>query len=258
MKKKLSPYEKELERLGREERKFLQKYSGKNSSALDRLLEEKLPEKLRGTLDAAFAKAFALVFEKGSGLIEKTCRREEKEKQYKIDEYTARVRGDRRSLRQISKKAGGAGRLNTAISGAAGLGLGFFGIGIPDIALFTALMLKNIYEIALRYGFEYESEGERAFILRLIRAAVSRGEELERLDEELNRFIAEGSFSEDLGRDELIKLAAGGLSGELLYMKFLQGLPVVGAAGGAYDAVYMQRISKYAELKYRRRFYFKY
>ena len=37
-------------------------------------------------------------------------------------------------------------------------------------------------------------------------------------------------------------------------MKFLQGIPIVGAAGGAYDAVYMQKIVKYAEMKYRRRF----
>ena len=37
-------------------------------------------------------------------------------------------------------------------------------------------------------------------------------------------------------------------------MKFLQGIPVVGALGGAYDAVYMRRVSKYAELKYRKRF----
>ena len=45
------------------------------------------------------------------------------------------------------------------------------------------------------------------------------------------------------------------MSTELLYMKFLQGIPVVGAVGGAYDAIYMKRVSKYAELKYRRRFY---
>ena len=71
----------------------------------------------------------------------------------------------------------------------------------------------------------------------------------------INSFIEDGEFTENLSRDELIKRAAGGLSKELLYMKFLQGVPVVGAVGGVYDAVYMQRITKYAELKYRRRFY---
>ena len=36
-------------------------------------------------------------------------------------------------------------------------------------------------------------------------------------------------------------------------MKFLQGIPLVGAVGGAYDVVYMKQISAYARLKYQRR-----
>ena len=37
-------------------------------------------------------------------------------------------------------------------------------------------------------------------------------------------------------------------------MKFLQGLPIVGAVGGAYDVIYMKNISEYAQMKYRKRF----
>ena len=37
-------------------------------------------------------------------------------------------------------------------------------------------------------------------------------------------------------------------------MKFLQGIPVVGAVGGAYDVVYLKQITEYANLKYERRF----
>ena len=40
-------------------------------------------------------------------------------------------------------------------------------------------------------------------------------------------------------------------------MKFLQGIPVVGAVGGLYDAVYMKRINEYANLKYKKRFLLK-
>ena len=127
-------------------------------------------------------------------------------------------------------------------------------MGLPDIALFTALMLRGIYEIALRYGFSYESETERQFILLLISGAVACGEELKAIDEELNAFIQSGSFpAPDM--DALIRQAAGGLSKELLVMKFLQGVPLVGAVGGAYDAVYMKRVMEYTELKYRRRFF---
>ena len=40
-------------------------------------------------------------------------------------------------------------------------------------------------------------------------------------------------------------------------MKFLQGIPVVGAVGGIYDEVYMKRITEYANLKYKKRFLMK-
>lgn len=38
------------------------------------------------------------------------------------------------------------------ISGVEGVGLGLLGIGLPDIPLFTAVILKSVYEIALSYG----------------------------------------------------------------------------------------------------------
>ena len=256
MNKQQKIMEREISRLYKQERSFLEKRMEKKDSALNRLLAEKVPEKLQGTLDAAFAKAFALVFEKGTAVIEKSVNREEKEKQFQVDSYAAEIKGDRRSLRAFSRKAGGAGRLNLALSGAAGIGLGVLGVGLPDIALFTALMLKGIYEIALRYGFSYESDTERQFILLLISGAVAYGEELKVIDDELNAFIQRGVFT---ARDTeaLIRQAAGGLSKELLYMKFLQGIPIVGAVGGAYDAVYMKRVMEYTELKYRRRFFYK-
>lgn len=50
-------------------------------------------------------------------------------------------------------------------------------------------------------------------------------------------------------------IGMGLLSKELLYMKFLQGIPVVGVAGGAFDVKYMKEITAYAELKYRKRYY---
>ena len=46
----------------------------------------------------------------------------------------------------------------------------------------------------------------------------------------------------------------GQVSLRLLYMKFLQGIPIVGVAGGLADSVYLKKITDYADLKYRRRF----
>ena len=67
---KRTPLQKEWEKLEVQEQKFLQKRLEKKESILNQKSEEKIPPKLQGTLDAAFAKAFALIFEKGTGVIE--------------------------------------------------------------------------------------------------------------------------------------------------------------------------------------------
>ena len=257
MRERLTPLQKEWAKLEKQEAAYLLKRMEKTDSKMNQFLEKKVPPNLQNTLDAAFSKAFYMVFEKGTGVIEKTYKKEELQKSYQINEYTAHVRGNRKSLKVFSKKASGAGNLNLLISGVSGIGLGVLGIGIPDIVLFTGLMLKSVYEIALNYGFDYEDENEKRFILLLIRGALSHGTDLEEINSEVNFYIEHGSYYNEMNMDSCIKETAGCLSRELLYMKFLQGIPIVGAAGGAYDAIYMQKVVKYAELKYRRRFYLK-
>lgn len=255
MKSKMTPLEKEWGRVINQELAFIQKRAEKTDSRLNQLLEKKIPANLQNTLDTAFAKAFRLVFEKGTGVIEKTYQKDAMKKNYQVNEYAAKVHGNKKSLKVFSRKASGAGTVNLLLSGASGIGLGVLGIGLPDIALFTGLMLKGLYEISLNYGFDYEDEEEKKFILLLICGALSYGDELKSINEELNFYMDYGAFAKERDMEEAVKAAAGCLSGELLYMKFLQGIPVVGAAGGAYDAVYMKQIMEYAELKYRRRFY---
>ncbi len=254
-KAKLTPLEKEWGKVINKELAYINKRMEKSDSGLNRMLEKKIPKGLQNTLDIAFAKAFRLVFEKGTGVIEKTYNKADMKKQYQINEYAAKVYGNNKSLKVFSGKAKGTGAGNLILSGAAGVGLGVLGIGLPDIALFTGFMLKGVYEIALNYGFDYEDEEEKKFILLLIRGALSYGEELRSINEELNFYMDYSAFGKDRSLDNSIQGAAGCLSKELLYMKFLQGIPVVGAIGGAYDAVYMKQIMEYAELKYRRRFY---
>jgi len=249
-----STYEKRLADLLRRERMYIYSNTRRGDSALSRLLADKVPGKLQSSLDAAFSGAFALVFEKGTVIIEKSFRPYEAKQRFRVSEATARIFGDREAFSVFSKRAEAAGAVNLAVSGAAGLGLGFLGIGLPDIALFTALMLKNVYETALSYGYDYEGLQERCFILRLIEASLSRGERLSAVNRELDYFIENGAFPEDIPMEALIKRASACLSGELLYMKFLQGIPVAGAIGGAGDAVYMQRIGSFARMKYEKRF----
>ena len=57
-----------------------------------------------------------------------------------------------------------------------------------------------------------------------------------------------------LSRGEQIRRTSDALSRELLYLKFVQGIPVVGVVGGLSDMVYQKKISDFAAVKYKRRF----
>lgn len=252
--KKKSSLGKEFQVLYKNEMKFLKAREEKKDSFINQKLAEIVPAKLQSTLDDAFSKAFALIFQNGTKVIEKTYRRDELEKQYQINEYTDEVQQSRKSLKSFSKNAKSSKTKNMIISGTSGIGMGALGIGLPDIPVFTGLILKSIYEIALNYGYEYESEKERYFILLLIQTAVSCGDAMTDLNEKVDKFIHSELLPDNYSQEQQITNTANMLSKELLYMKFLQGIPIVGAIGGAYDMVYMKRITEYAELKYRRRF----
>ncbi|MCI6464297.1 MAG: EcsC family protein [Faecalicatena sp.] len=244
----------EWENLMKQEQRFLLKRMEKKDTLLNRKLAGKVPPKLQSTLYMGFAKAFELIFEKGTGIIEKTFKKEKMEQDYQVRQYTADVRQDKKALGSFSKKAQGTGAKNLILSGVSGIGMGILGIGLPDIPVFTGMILKDIYEIAIHYGYGYETKEEKYFILLLIQGAVSYGEKLERIDSEINEFIEQEKIPENYEERVQIQRAAGMLSKELLYIKFLQGIPIAGVVGGAYDAVYMQRITEYAGLKYRRRY----
>ena len=245
---------KEWDLVKKKEENFLEERREKKDSALNRLLADKVPEKLQSTLDAAFSKAFSVVFHKGTTFIEKTYRRETMEEDFIINSYAIDVKKGTKGLRTFSRNAGKAGAKNLAISGVEGIGLGLLGIGLPDIPIFVAVVLKNMYELALSYGYSYESEEERYWILLLIRGAFVYGDNLKKVNRESDRYIKEGTLPEGYDAEEAIREASAELSKELLYMKFLQGIPVAGAAGGAYDVIYLRRIQRYSGIKYRKRF----
>lgn len=254
---KKDPLEVEWKKLQKRETLFFKRREAQKEGFLNRALEEKVPEKMQQSLNVAFAKAFEVVFEKGTGIIEKTIRREEQEKTYQINAFSHELRKDKKSLNTFSKTANSHGIKNLLFSGASGIGMGFLGIGLPDIPVFTAMMLKGIYETALSYGFGYETELERCFILLIIEGAVSAGSDFIEADSNINAFIEQEQIPDAYDRSLQIRKTADNLSKELLCMKFLQGIPVVGAVGGAFDAFCMKQILEYAQLKYRRRFLMK-
>lgn len=254
---KKSHYQKEWDALCKREEKFLERRKNKKESKLNILLAEKVPEKLQSTLDNAFEKAFSIIFEKGTEVIEKTYKKEEMEKEYKSRAYADEIHKNRKSLQAFSKGANKTSGRNLTLSAVSGIGMGVLGIGLPDIPVFTGMLLRCIYEIAISYGFDYHSEEEKYFVLLLIEGAVSYGNHLDTINNEIDTYIKEQRIPNGYASAKQVASTSSMLSKELLYMKFLQGIPIAGVVGGAYDVVYMKQISEYAKLKYQKRFLFK-
>ena len=248
------PLDKELDKLKEKESKFIRKALLKRNSKIDSLLKEKVPKNLQNTLDDTFTKAFKLVFENGTNFIEKTYKKEEIEKDYKVGEFAVNLIENKKNLKSFSKNASKTNLANSLLSGALGIGMGALGIGIPDIIVFTSFILRSIYEISLNYGFDYNDENEKKFILLLIRASITKGTKILEINNELNYFITNGKFSSDITLDDYIKDTAKALSKELLILKFIQGIPIIGIIGGASDFIYINQINEYALLKYNQRF----
>ena len=72
---------------------------------MEQKLEEKIPEKLEETLNTAFIKAFDLVFEKGTGLIEKTYNKDQQKTDYQVREYAAGLKESRKAVKAFGRQS---------------------------------------------------------------------------------------------------------------------------------------------------------
>lgn len=250
----------------RAEQKFLRENEKKNTPGWQEKIARFVPEKLEDTLKSAFFKAFELIFEKGTGLIEKTYSKEKKKQKFEKNECDTRIWKNKKSLQAFGKTADASRGLHMAFSAVEGVGMGVLGLGLPDIPLFLSALLRSIYEQALSYGFSYDTEEEQIFILKLIEAALSHGDALNRRNGEIDRYIRELETSEEekareklprrhrISLDDQIRRTSDVLAEEMLYLKFVQGMPIVGIAGGISDMVYQKKISEFTAIKYKRRF----
>ena len=229
---------KEINKLNKKENKIINK---KNSKLIkDKLnpisdkIEEKIPDKLKHTLESAFYNAFKMVLKKGSKYIEKLYDKEKIKTEHDINNYSLNKRMTRKGLKEIDSQGKKSNLLNSTISTVEGAGLGLLGIGIPDIPVFIAMILKTVYEIALSYGFNYEDESEKIYILNLINVALTSEDEKLLFSDKLNNIEKNMKLGLDIEYilDEEIKITSKVLSNNLLIAKFIQGLPIVGVIGG--------------------------
>ena len=241
----------EFKELVREEEKFINRNIVVKENKWQEKISKYVPDTLDKTLNTAFCKAFGLVFEKGTGFIEKTYNKEKREQDFKVNEYSADLRNNKSSIKKFGRLAFGSKVLNMAISTAEGVGMGT--LSLHDAL--PILILKSIYETALHFGFGYETEQEQMFILKIIETALCHEDELVDGDMEINDWIkSEGKIPFLTDKKTQIEKTSDLLSQELLYLKFIQGIPVAGVVGGISDVIYQKKITDYAVLKYKRRF----
>jgi len=249
--------QKELKILQKQEAK-MQKAAIKQrpASSWKTELEKRVPAKVYKNLKGAFGKAFAIVFEKGTGIIEKSYHKDTLHQNQQIRDYTVRIKGNRRQLRKVKQSAEVSDFGNMALTTVEGIGLGALGIGLPDIVMFVGVLLKGIYEMALHYGIDYTAVGERYLILKMMETSLANGDRWVELNAEVDRLIYQGRQDvPDL--DEFIEQrcrTADAFAIDMILLKFIQGLPVVGILGGAGNPVYYNKVIHYVRLKYHKRY----
>ena len=128
--------------------------------------------------------------------------------------------------------------------------MGILGLVIPDIPLFVATILRGIYQISLSYGYDYHSDIEKIYILRLIRIALSKSSKDKKLfnDELKNKDTYKKRVEDE------IRVTAEVMSKALLFEKFIQGIPVVGVVGGLTNNSIYRKVSNFSMIKYKKRY----
>lgn len=249
--------QKEWKRVLAQEEKWLRagerkagKPAGKPQEILHKI-EEKIPEKAAEALQKAFGKAFFTLFEKGTPLIEKTFSAEGLHAEHLQHEALIQEKPNKKALRNPERAGRRRGRIGVCVATAEGIGLGALGIGLPDIPLFLGVLLKGMYELAAGYGFGYTAEVERVLILRMICAGLAEGTERRAADARVERLLSGAEAGDGLQAEA--ERAAKALANAMLTMKFIQGLPIVGVAGGLQNPLIYHKVMRYAAMKYKKR-----
>ena len=249
---------KELLAVEKQEKKMEQAALKAKPAPWKKELESRIPEKVYAGLESAFCKGFGVVFDQGRVIIEKGYNKEDLQADHAIRDFAVQLKGGRKELKQMHKSAKQSDLVNMAITTVEGIGLGALGVGMPDVVLFLGNLLKGVYETALNYGFEYESRQEQMLILKMMQTALSNGESWVQGNAEVEELL--GLETVDITDDtfkQQVKDTASTFAMDMLLLKFIQGLPVVGIIGGAANPVYYSKVMKYVQLKYRKRYLLK-
>lgn len=247
--------QKHLKKLDQQEQRFLAQKNSRLLDAASKKLDKIIPELLKSKLQLAFYQGFKLVFSKGTVIIEKSYHKDQLKRTHETENFAFHNNLKKRALKKMDQSAKLGTLATLSFASLEGAVLGLFGVGLPDILLFIAVLLKGIYEISLKYGYSYENEQEQYYILLIIELALSTENTVE-LNKKLDLTAAQIDRNQlpPIDLNHQIEKTANALAMDLLYLKFIQGFPIVGVIGGASNAVYFHKITKFAHLKYKKRY----
>jgi len=251
-------YDRQLEQIRRKEAKIFADCAKEDqpSTGIMAKVEAKIPAKLVDTMDAAFYKAFQVLFENGTGLLRLTIAEKKLKADRFLREYHLEKSPDAEKVRAFHKSASLSGAVATVLATAEGCVMGLFGMGLPDIPVLMSLLLRTVYQTALNYGYRYNSQQERYYILLVLAAALAKGSE--RM--EFSRKADEFGLTVDRGErisynlDEQMQQTSKALARSMLVAKFIQGTSIIGVVGGWSNFSASRRVATMANLKYQRRF----
>ncbi|MDO4869461.1 MAG: EcsC family protein [Bacillota bacterium] len=246
-------FENELKYIRRCERD-LQKQAMRADFPWKKKIESKIPRTAYVNLKKAFAKAFGIIFENGVTVIEKTFDKEALMQEHAINDVSVDISQTREEIKNMRTEAAKSDAFKSLFTTVEGVGLGVFGIGMPDIVFFIGYILKGIYETALKYGYDYDKPEERYLILKMMYAAIQKRENWVAADIEVNDLLENMVIPSEFDTTEQIEKTADAFAIDMLVAKFVQGIPVIGVLGGLTNPYYYMKIMEYIRLKYHKRY----
>ena len=249
----------ELAKIDKKEQRLFRANDFVDWRILTKKLEAKIPPGFHEKLNTIFYQGFKLVLRNGVGVIEKTYDKGKSQAEYDVNNYAFTNLGNKQGVRRLVRTAHKKHLTNLGLAAGEGSVLGLLGIGLPDIPIFLGVLLKSVYEIALSFGFDYESEAEKYYILLLFQGALGNGAKKQRLNGSIDQVAAQLDKHAPVTYDFDLetRITADALATDLLVLKFVQGLPLIGVVGGVTNVVYCNKVTEYAKLKYKKRYLLK-
>ena len=217
-------------------------------------LKGKIPDSVREKLEWTFCKAFSAVFEYGDWAIDKTIDTKRQKRRFDARESRFMVEGSSAALGSFERSGMASDGINMLLTTVEGVGLGLLGIGMPDIVLFVAMLLRGIREAAAQYGRDTESMDNEVLILFMLEAAMLSGWDWVERDALVERMLEDPSLipKRPEAAEAQLQRTAAAFATDLLVLKFIQGLPIVGFVGGLANPYYYHKVLRYARLKFER------